>query len=329
MNQILTQEEVDVLLSGMRSGDLNTENIDVNGLTGDSSGSFDFIKNTKKVKGSFPALDMVYEVFCRKSRTTVSNLFGKIIENISLSDSRVMKYKDFIGNIKLPASFHIVKMTPLRGLGLLVIDSKLAFSFIDFILGGRGDNSYTFDDRELTNIEQVLVKKLNLNITSDLEKSWSGIYPIKIEEVSTESNPQFVSICFPSDMVMVTSIDVDVHGTIYICIPSSMMEPLRGKLSRSQSGMKTDVDLIWRKTMVSQLVKTNVEVKVELGETKITGRELLALKEGDTILLKNGPSDEFNIYIEGRHKLHGFPGAVKGNKAVQLVKGVKKTRREI
>jgi len=326
LNQILSQEEVDALLNGIKSGDVTTESTVKDNGYSDGCQPFDFIKNNRRMKGSFPAVDMVHEVFCRKLRTTISSLFGKIIENISLRDSRILKYKDFLRSIQLPASFHVIRMNPLRGLGLIVLDSKLAFSFIDCLLGGRGDSTFTVEDREFTTIEQSLIKKLNVNITADLQKSWVSVYPLKIEEVSTETNPQFVSICFPSDMVMVTSIDVDILGALDICVPMSILEPLRGKFSKNLSGMKTDVDVNWRKMMLNQLVKTKLDLKVELGEVKITGKQLISLRQGDVIFLKNGPSDEFPIFIEGKQKLRGTPGSMKGNKAIQVMNDIN-TRR--
>ncbi len=324
MNQILSQNEVDALLQGIKSGDLKTE--EATGSGTDNSSSFDLLINNKRIKGSFPAMDMVHEVFCRKLRSTMSHLFGKIIENISLRDSCLMKYKEFLKNIQLPSSFHIVRLNPLRGLSLIVIDSKLAFSFIESLLGGKNETGAVIEGREFTNIEQALVKKIHNDVLTELQKSWSGIYPVKIEEVSIETNPQFVTICFPSDMVMVTSIDVDILGSIDICIPCSIIEPLKGKLNKSFSSIRTDVDLTWRRMMLNQLTQTNLEIMVELGEATITGKELLNLKPGDIINLNNGPTDEFKVYIEGNDKLKGVAGAVKGNKAAQLTTGLKKRR---
>lgn len=324
MNQILSQNEVDALLQGIKSGDLKTEKAAGTGT--ENTSAFDFLSSNKRIKGTFPAMDMVHEVFCKKLRTTMSHLFGKIIENISLRDSCLMKYRDFMKNVQIPSSFQVVRLNPLRGLALIVIDSKLAFSFIESMLGGKNETGVVIEGREFTNIEQSFIKKIHTDIIIELQKSWSGIYPVKIEEISIETNPQFVSICFPSDMVMVTSIDVDILGSIDICIPCSIVEPLKGKLNKSFSSIRTDVDLTWRRMMLNRLTKSKLELTVELGETTITGRELLKLKPGDTITLNNGPSDEFKIYIEGSEKMKGLAGAVRGNKAAQLTTGLKKRR---
>lgn len=324
MNQILSQNEVDALLQGIKSGEIKTE--EGVGKEQANSSAFDFLSGNLRIKGTFPAMDMVYEVFCRKLRAVMSHLFGKIVENISLRDTCMMKYKEYIGNIQLPSSFQVVRMNPLRGLALIVIDSKLAFSFIESMLGGKSETGFVIEDREFTNIEMSLIKKMHTDIASELQRSWNGVYPIKIEEVSIETNPQFISICFPSDMVVVTSIDVDILGSIDICIPCSIIEPLKGKLNKNFSSIRTDVDLTWRRMMLNQLTQTELEITVELGEAVITGKELLNLKPGDVINLNTGPSDEFKIYIEGYEKLKGVAGAVRGNKAAQLTKGLKKRR---
>jgi flagellar motor switch protein FliM len=125
-------------------------------------------------------------------------------------------------------------------------------------------------------------------------------------------------------VVIASTFDVELenaNGTITIVIPYATIEPIKQKLS---SGFQVESDQadkkIWSGILQKQLQFTEVDVKVNLGETEITLNDLMNLKLGDVIPLDQDSGGEFDVQVEGVPKFKGFYGINHGSVAVQLTK---------
>ena len=122
---------------------------------------------------------------------------------ISPQGIQLMKYGDYIRSLPIPSSLHIFKMDPLRGHSIMVLDPRLAFLFVDIFLGGSGRKDFQIEGRDFTAIESKLILKV-VNITlAEMEKVWNSIYPVSLQYLRSEFNPQFVSIVPPTDLVFI------------------------------------------------------------------------------------------------------------------------------
>ena len=73
--------------------------------------------------------------------------------------------------------------------------------------------------------------------------------------------------------------------------------------------------------MLKQLLKdAQVTIIAELGRTQQTVRELINLQVEDIIKLKGGPEDLISISVDQVPKYRGYPGVIKGNRAVEIAK---------
>jgi len=107
-------------------------------------------------------------------------------------------------------------------------------------------------------------------------------------------------------------------GVISICIPYSMLEPVKEKLSAGFQSEQLEVDKAWANRFKSGLLKSYVDIFVELGRAQVSGKDVVNLKKGDVIQLEHYASDPLDIYVEGIKKYNGYPGNYKGNQAVQI-----------
>jgi flagellar motor switch protein FliM len=135
-------------------------------------------------------------------------------------------------------------------------------------------------------------------------------------------NPQFVGIVPPTDVVIATTFDVELenaNGTITLVIPYATIEPIKQKLS---SGFQVESDQtdkkLWFETITEQLMNTNVELKVNLGESTINLQDLTELRVGDVIPLNQDASGEFNVDVENVPKFKGIYGVHHGAVAIQV-----------
>jgi len=318
MAQILSQEEVDALLRGVTDGEIETETeeaVDESGIV-----SYDLTSQERIIRGRMPTLDIINQRFTRLFRNSLSSTLRKVLD-VSTVSTDTVKFGEFIKSLPVPASLHIFKMDPLRGFALFIAESKLVFALVDTFFGGGGNVSMKIEGRDFTTIEQRMIKKVVLMALEDFEKAWKPVHNVTISFVRSEVNPQFAAIVPPTDVVVVILFEIEmdqVSGTITVCLPYSTIEPIIGKLKAGFQSDQLEVDQLWIKRLRERMLEAQVEVVVELGKATITSKDLVNFKVGDIIQLDNDVNDELNVKIEGVSKFRGYPGTMKGNKAVQV-----------
>jgi flagellar motor switch protein FliM len=282
--------------------------------------AYDLTSQDRIIRGRMPTLEMTNEKFARMFRSTLSSLLRKVISVTAVS-ADMIKFGEFLKTLPVPTSLHLFRMDPMRGNALFVVESKIIFTLVDIIFGGSGTELFKIEGREFTAIENNLIKKIVLNALADLEKCWKPLIDLKITYQRAEINPQFVQIVPPTDVVVVINFEVEVEytsGVLSICIPYSMLEPVKEKLSAGFQSEQLEVDRGWATRFKAGLMKSYVDIYVELGQAQVFGKDIVNLKKGDVIQLEHYASDPLNIYLEGVKKFKGYPGNYKGNQAVQI-----------
>jgi flagellar motor switch protein FliM len=324
MEKILSQEEIDALLNGIEEGKVETSP-EPRTAGGAETAPYDFSSQDRNIRGRMPTLEVLNDFFARSLRNTLTVILRKSLEVVP-QKLAMMKYGEFTKTLPLPSSIHVFKMTPLRGNGLLVLDPKLVFSFVDILLGGTGRMNFRIEGRDFTAIESKLIMKVVNMIFTDLEKIWSSIHPVSFQYVRSEFNHQFAAIVPPTDLVLTLPFALEMEqttGLITLCIPYSSLEPIKAKL---YSGFQTDpleFDHSWARRLVDQLRTTEVEMVIELGKASISTQSLLQLKVGDVLPLEKDVSEPLMAKIEEVPKFLGKAGIYGNNKAFQIDDRVK------
>lgn len=330
MSQVLSQKEVDALLNAVVGGDVPTETKANSGIADENVVTYDLTSQDKIVRGRMPTLDIVYERFIRAFRVNLSAQLRKLATlNILTTDT--LKFGEFINTLPLPSCMSVVRFDTLRGSGIVVLESKLAYSLLDAMLGGT-DRPYTkIEGKDFTPIEQSIIKRVVQSALEDLEKAWAPVTPMTIHFVRIETNPQFVGIVPPSDIVIATTFSVELEnssGNLSIIIPFSTLEPIRQKLISGFQQEAIETDHYWVNMMIRHLEETGLNVTVELGQTEITMRQLLELKEGDVVPLRSDATAELQVQVEGVTRYRGLYGSSRGSRAIQVTEVVENRNKE-
>lgn len=331
MNQVLTQNEVDALLSAVSEGNLELGAQGAGGADGAAAqdgppeqevAAYDLTNQDRVIRGRMPTLDIIYERFIRLFRISLSNSLRKIA-SISIISTDLLKFGEFVNTLPIPSCMSIMRFESLRGPALLVFESKLAYALVDSYFGGT-DRPYTkIEGKEFTHIELSIIKKVMDLAIGDLEEAWAPVHKTKISFVRTEVNPQFVGVVPPSDVIISTTFEVELEnasGTIALVIPYSTIEPIKAKLNQTFQAETDSKDKVWTKTLSEHLQNVETEVIVNLGETTITVGDLVNLNIGDIIPLAQDADGELNILLEGCPKFKCLFGISRGNRAVQVTK---------
>jgi flagellar motor switch protein FliM len=318
MAQVLSEGEVDALLKGVGDGEVETETDqadDEKGVT-----KYDLTSQEKIIAGRLPTLDIINQMFSRLFRQTFSGMLRKAVEVNAVSTDTV-KFGEFLRSLPIPASLHIFRMEPLRGHGLMIVESKLVSAIVDTFFGGTNEKESTIADRDFSAIEIRMTKNVVLGALEDFEKAWKPVFEVNTNYVRSEINPQFAAIVPPTDIVLVIVFEIDLEfttGSVTISIPYSTIEPIMPKLKANFQAETQEVDRVWIQRVREEMLTTEVEVIAQLGKTKITPERLVELKVGDTIMLGNDVTDPLEITVQGMPKVKGFPGVSRGLKAIQV-----------
>jgi len=317
-DKILSQDEVDALLKGVASGEIDTDEARDKIIGGIRA--YDFANQERIIRGRMPGLEIANEGFARLFRSSVSSLLMKFID-ISIQSVEVIKFGDFIKTIPVPSSINIFRMEPLKGYSLLVFEAPLVFALIEFFFGGASAKHIKSEGRAFTPIEQRVIQKVVKLALKDLGVAWSGISPLQPEYLSSEINPQFVTIVTPAEIVINIEVLIEIEdfaGRMFFCLPYSMVEPVKEKLYSGIHGDKFETDQRWTHVMKDTLMETYVNLTAEIGSMTIHFRDIMNFEVGTVINLGKSVTEELVVKVENSPKFKGMPGVSRGNQAVKL-----------
>lgn len=314
---ILSQDEIDALLTGVDSGDVETDSEEL--VDDGSAKAYDFSSQDRIVRGRMPTLEMINERFARNFRITLFN-FLRRSPSISVDGVQMIKFSEYIHSLFMPSNLNLIKIRPLRGTALFVMNPKLVYSIVDAFFGGDGRFHTKIEGRDFTNTEMQVVTTILYKIFEDLKEAWAPIVDLTFEHAGSEVNPQFANIVTPSEVVVVSTIHVELDnggGDLHLTLPYSMIEPLREQLDAGVQSDSSDYDQRWINSLREEIKKASIEVSSTLTETDISLRELKQLKPGDVIPIDF--PDTVLADVDGIPVFRGQYGLSRGNRALKVV----------
>ncbi len=319
MSKLLSQDEVDALLKGLDAGDIETEQESDEPVETDVE-SFDWASQGRQIKGSLPLLEVVHSRFSQRFRGTLSSSLRKMVD-VSPNPLGTIRFSEFQRSLPVPTSMHLFKMEPLRGIGILVIESRLVFSLIEALFGGSGTGSTKIEGRDFTPIEKKMIDKVVQMALANLMEAWEDVYPIKTEFVRSESNPLVVNVVPGEELLVSVKFEIELNkplGSITICVPISSFQSIRSKLAGGYRNEDFKVDPVWANNLREKLSETPIELDVRLGSTQLAVKDLMNLKKGDIIVLDNDFRKPLRALVEGIPKFDGFAGRFKKKKVFRV-----------
>ncbi len=315
-DNVLSQDEIDALLSAMDSGEVDLTSKEEPPEA--KAEAYDITSQNIMLRDQFSALEEVYDKFSGLLQNTLSGLVQQAFE-VQFVSTEMVKYGDFIQAFSNPTSFTIFSMEPLIGSALLAIEPGLVFSMIDCMFGGKG--TPLKQRREFTTIEIGMLKRLSRELLGDFERAWQTVFAIHIAPKKAETKPEFVHLVSPDELMIVIVFSIkgeEFTGNFHLCISYRMLEPIKEKLSSRYLRAK-DSEAAFSDRIQKSLEETEVNVIAELGHTAHTFGDLLALQVDDIFTLNTGPHDPITVNIESIPKYRGYPGIVNGNRAVEIL----------
>lgn len=318
-NDLLSQEEIDALLHGVSSGDVDTE--DDAPLPGEVR-SYDFTSQDRIVRGRLPTLEMINERFARYFRISLFNLLRRAGE-ISANGVQMLKFAEYVHSLYVPTSLNMVRIKPLHGTALVILDPKLVFIIVDNFFGGDGRFPAKIEGREFTPTERRVIRMILDQAFKDLKQAWAAVLPVEFEYLSSEVNPHFANIVSPTEVVVVSSFHVELEGgggDLHVTMPYAMVEPIRELLDAGVQSDRGELDERWLGAMREEVKSAPLEICSNLVETQITIGELMRLRPGDVIPIEL--PEKVTITAEDIPLFRGRFGVSQGHNAIKILERV-------
>ncbi|AHF03635.1 flagellar motor switch protein FliM [Marichromatium purpuratum 984] len=313
---ILSQDEIDALLHGVDSGDIDTED---NPYPADGQiRPFNLASEERIVRGRMPTLDMINERFARYLRVHLFNLLRRSSE-ISVVGTKVTKFSEYIHSLYVPTSLNLVRVTPLHGTALFVFDPRLVFTLVDNFFGGDGRYYSRIEGRDFTPMELRVIQNLLHAAFDDMKKAWEPVMDLTFEYVNSEVNPQFANIVSPTEIVVINDFHIELEGgggNLHVTLPYSMIEPIRELLDTGLQSDRSGVDERWLHALQEEVQIAEVEIFSMLTEATLTVRELLDVGPGDIIPVELPETVVLNV--EDIPTFRGKFGTSNGNNAIKI-----------
>ena len=279
-------------------------------------------RQTPIIRGRMPGLEAVYDRFARIFAQSFSHHVRRPV-TIMRRSTELVSFRDYLGAMTTPASLSIFGMNPLQGHALFVFEHHLVHLLIDLLFGGAGWFENPPPKREFTGIEIRMLSKVVFSALEDLGKAWKRLTPLEPYFERMEVQPKFAAIVPQEEVVASTTFDVEINRVPYtmsICLPYLMLDPVRIQIEAGKTSYDEDVNAVNVSRLEENLRNSKVNVKVALGEARMSLRNFLTLKTGDRIILNQDQDKPLKVIVQEKLKYLATQGAYKGKHAVQITK---------
>ena len=319
-SNLLSDEELAALSEGVRDGSIET---DTGFNTKVRVRKHDLASEDSSLGVNVSSIDMINERFIRMFRMGLLEVL-RTSPRVNPTRVRIMKYSEYLQDLKPPLAVNMIRMGPLRGNSVIIIDPNVVFSSLNSFFGGFGKGVADLPPGRLFTPTETRIIKIILEVFfRSLTDAWAPLMPIECEHVSSEINPQFAQIADENDLVVLSRFEADAtasggRGFIDLVYPYATLKPVRELLSsRVSSGEgNEESDRKWRSDLAAAVGDAKLELQVTMGDVKTTLHHLNNLQEGDLLFFKK--DDTALMTANGVPAFHVNVGTRGSQVAVQI-----------
>ncbi len=319
MSNILSQNEIDELLSALASGqaDISEEQPEEDKKL---IRSYDFRTANKFSKDQMRTLHFIYDNFSNRLSTYLSGTLRTIceVEVISIEEQT---FSELSNSMPSPVVVSIISMPPLQGSVLFEITPVIAYEIISRLLGGTGqfeDTDKQFTDIELSIMDRVIRRMLLL-----MNEAWEKINKVNASLERVETSSQYVQIVSANEPIAIVTLNVkigEISDIINLCIPHVAVQPIAKKLIMktwySESSVtKTNEEQTDLETRLSGIY---LSLNAVFNLTQATVGDVLNTKVGDVIQIDHNINQPITVRVEHIPKFRGAIGIQAPNYAVRV-----------
>ena len=320
MGDVLSQSEIDNLLSALNNGEFDSAELDE--VEERQVKDYNFARPSKFSKDHLRTLVFIFEHYARLLSTNLPVYLRKNVQ-VEVMHAEAATYQEFSNSLSNPVLLGVVNFMPLEGNIIIEMASGLGYTIVDRMLGGSWvplEKAREFTEIELTIIERIMVVCTNL-----LVEPWHNVQVLEPMLERIETNSQFAQFVSPNEMTSIVTMNIrigDVEGLFNICIPYAVVEPVIEKINTKYWYSTAEVrdEDVYREIIENSLNRAQIPVRAIMGKSAISVNDFMHLQVGDIIKVDTKIEDELDVYVGNIKKFSALPGAYDDAYAVKIKK---------
>jgi flagellar motor switch protein FliM len=319
MSNILSQNEIDELLSALASG----QDTVVEEQTEEEKKlirSYDFRTANKFSKDQMRTLHFIYDNFASRLTTYLSGTLRTICE-VDVISIEEQTFSELSNSMPSPVVVSIINMPPLQGSVLFEITPVIAYEIISRLLGGAGQFENT--DKPFTEIELSIMDRVIRRMLLLMNEAWEKINKVNATLDRVETSSQYVQIVSANEPIAIITLNVkigEISDIINLCIPHVAVQPIAKKLVMKtwyseNSAAKTSEEQVDFETRLSGIY---LSLYAMFNTTLATVGDVLNTKAGDVIQIDHTINEPIMVRVEHMPKFKGAIGIQGSNYAVRV-----------
>ncbi len=330
MAEVLSQKQIDALLKGIDSGEIE-ETPTLSATDNRKVKEYDFRSPKKFTKEQLRLIDNLHENLGRQLSSYFSSIL-RIFCEVKVLQVEEQRYYEFnnalpdntlIGIVELkPENENLDEMTTM-----MEFSSGVTYSVIDRLLGGVGGGG--IEDRDFTEIELNIMRNVMSKMTFHIQEAWGTLLPTTARVASIETNPRLLQLFSPEDIVVIVLLELKVGtaaSNISICLPAAALGEMMGEFvpKYMRSGTKSKIveerEINRKENIEHVLNSASIDIHVIFDTIELELADVLRLQPDDVIKLKKPLNGDVDIIIDNKPYFQGTLGLSKDQKAVRINK---------
>ena len=207
--------------------------------------------------------------------------------DIQAGEIKIQTYREFSADLSELTNLNLIQLKPLRGAALFVFAPSMVFTAVDKLFGGDGRFLTQIDGREFSNTEQRVINRMLKIALEAYSEAWSAVRKLDVRYLRSEMRAKFTNITSsPQDLVITTPFRIEIGtmvGECSICLPFTMVEPLRELLSNPQLVDTGEENKNWRRVLTREVQHSQLELTAHFVDIPLRLSQILKLQPGDVL----------------------------------------------
>jgi flagellar motor switch protein FliM len=312
MENVLTQEEIDAMVSAARSGGVATPVADI------MAERWDVRQAGQIGREQLQSITSLHESFAR-SLTHALGAYLRVVFATALVSAEHLTYREFLHRIPETTYVASCRLDPMGSNGALQLDLKVAFPIIDLLLGGQGAGLAA--SREITEIEEQILESVVRIVCRELGTAWSAL-ALKVNfekrlELGTAQrlmapDEKILSLCFEVTML-------EVSGGLNLAVPAAVSNALLRKISADWSRLRPRGKAESRQRLMRCLLDCPFSVELAASQMRASIGALADLAPGTLLRFARGAAEPARLLIGGAEMFQALPARCGGTRAARVL----------
>ncbi|MDF2653949.1 MAG: fliM [Bacillota bacterium] len=330
MSEILSQSQIDSLLSSLTSGMKEMEPPEQN--AGKKVKDYDFRSPKLFTREQLKLLYSIYENYARILSSHITGILQTytLVEIIEVEEQQYYEFNNALPDSVLIGTidFSLKEDRNEEDLVLMDISKDIGFCCIDRLLGGSGKPLES--DREYTEIEIGILEHLMRGMVNLMKNVWVDYLEVAPRMIKVETNARILQGISADENVVIVVMNFmlnETQGKMNICIPATTLETMfrmKNALGKKRERRDQLLEAQRKKDILSEISQSELEITAILGTIEVMSRDLIDLEVGDIIKLNKPENSMVDLAVGETIWFRGEMGSYNKKRAIAIREPIKR-----